>query len=100
MPCFSRIINTNMSLAANVLKAAKEFGWQVDVRSDENYISIRAGNAMINLTRSDASEKFVTSTRNSDHLVALQRQYNVVQLKNWADRMGYEVKETKERITI
>lgn len=100
MPCFSRIINTKMSLADNVVKVAKEFGWQVEIRNNENYIGIQAGGARINLTRNDASENFTTSTRNTEHLAVLQRQYNVVHLKNWADRMGYEVKETKKEITI
>ena len=101
MPCFSRIINTNMSVAENIIKAAKEFGWQVDVGKNDNYIIIQAGRVRINLTRGDASENFLTSTRNKQHLAVLQRQYNVVHLKNWADQLGYEVKqETKEEIKI
>ena len=100
MPCFSRIINTKMSLADNIVKVAEELAWQVGVGENNNYISIRAGEARINLTRADASENFITNTGNKKHLDVLKRQYNVVHLKNWADRMGYEVKETKKEITI
>lgn len=100
MPCFSRIINTKMSLADNIVKVAKEFGWQVVIGKNKNYINIQAGEARINLTRGDASENFRTSTRDKVHLAVLQRQYNVVHLKNWADQMGYDVKEIQKEITI
>ena len=100
MPCFSRIINTNMSLTDSIVEVAKGFGWSVDIGESRNVISIQAGEARIHLTRNDVSENFRTSTRAKKHLAVLQRQYNVVQLKNWADQMCYEVKETKEEISI
>ncbi len=101
MPCFSQIINTNMSVVENIIKAAKEFGWQFDIGENDNYIVIQAGGVNINLTRGDTSENFKTSTRKKEYLAVLQRQYNVVRLKNWADQLGYEVKqETKEKVKI
>lgn len=100
MPCFSRIINTKMSLADDIFTVAKEFGWQVVIGKNKNYINIQAGEARINLTRNNDSENFKTSTRDKQHLAVLRRQYNVVHLKNWADQMGYDVREIKKEIKI
>ena len=100
MPCFSRIINTQMSLTDNIIKAVKEFGWQIEVGKNSNYINIMADRVRINLSRSNDSENFKTTSPDKEYLAALQRQYNVVNLRNWADRMNYEVKETKKEIRI
>jgi len=95
MPCDSRVTRTKMTDSGKLAEALKALGYEVT--GDTHNVRGVKGTDVIEFSRRQTTEAFLSFNINTNAINGIQRKYSEIGVRQWAKKNGYSIASTDGR---